>query len=68
MLRRAMTRRRTRLTAGAVAVLAVAATPVALGAGEGDPIRGGVRNPGANAGNELHGETQIIARNGTYGT
>lgn len=68
MLRRAMFSRRTRLTAGAVVVLAVAATPVALGAGEGDPIRGGVRNPGSNAGRELHGETQIIARNGTYGT
>jgi hypothetical protein len=34
--------------------------------GEGEPIRGGVRNP--NPPGELRGETEIIARNGTYGT
>jgi hypothetical protein len=68
MLERVLTTRRTRLTAGAVGLIAIAATPVALGAGEGDPIRGGVRNPSPNVSRELRGETEIIARNGTYGT
>jgi hypothetical protein len=66
MLRRVLTTRRNRLTAGAVLLLAVAATPVALGAGEGEPIEGGVRNP--DRGGDLRGETEIIANNGTYGT
>jgi hypothetical protein len=66
MLRRALTTRRTRLTAGAALLLAVAATPVALGAGEGEPIQGGVRNP--DRGGDLRGETEIIANNGSYGT
>lgn len=66
MFRRALTIRRTRLTAAAVVLLAAAATPVALGAGEGEPVRGGVRNPSPPA--ELRGETEIIARNATYGT
>lgn len=66
MLRRALTTRRTRLTAGAVLLLAVAATPIALGAGEGEPIEGGVRNP--DRGGDLRGETEIIADNGSYGT
>lgn len=58
--------------AGALVILALAltavATPIAVGAGEGEPVEGGVRNPGANQTQELRGETEIIARNGTYGT
>ncbi len=38
----------------------------ALGAGEGEPIRGGDRNPSPPG--ELRGETEIIARRATYGT
>jgi len=68
MLRHVLPNRRVRLAAGAAALLAVAATPVALGAGEGDPIQGGVRNPSPNATQVLRGETEIIARNGSYGT
>lgn len=64
-------RSRTRWTAVAgwtVALLALLATPVAIGAGEGDPIRGGVRNPSPDQSEELRSETQIIANNSTYGT
>jgi len=43
-------------------LLAAAVTPVAFGAGEGDPILGGVRNPSSNASLELRGEMEIIAR------
>lgn len=57
-----------RRIAAAVIVIALVATPVALGAGEGDPILGGVRNPSGQTGQELRAETQIIARNDSYGT
>lgn len=47
---------------------AIALAPLALGAGEGGPVRGGARNPGNNTGFSYHSETQIIAENSTYGT
>jgi hypothetical protein len=49
-------------------VAAMAATPIALGAGESRPLNGGARNPSSNASQEYFRETQIIADNGTYGT
>lgn len=47
---------------------AIAIAPLALGAGEGGPVRGGARNPTNNTGLSYHSETQIIAENSTYGT
>jgi hypothetical protein len=58
--------RRAALLAGAV--LAIVAAPVALGFGEGSPIRGGARNPSSNAAFSYNGETQIIADNSDFGT
>ncbi len=51
-------------------VLAIMVAPLALGAGEGDPIIGGDRNPGSNQALELTEETEIIAETprDTYGT
>jgi hypothetical protein len=46
-------------------ILAVGLPAVALGAGEGRSLLLGKRNP---TGGELSRETQVIARNGTYGT
>jgi hypothetical protein len=66
MLHRALTRRRTGLAAGVMLLIAAAVTPVAVGAGEDKPIRGGARNPSPPG--ELGAETEIIAHNGTYGT
>ena len=44
--------------------------PLAVGAGEGDPVTGGERNPNANQTERLEQETEIIAETGrdTYGT
>jgi hypothetical protein len=72
MLHRIRTRLRPKghgpwILAAAVAA-ALLATPFALAAGEGRPLIGGKRNPGANASAALASETQIIANNGTYGT
>lgn len=49
-------------------LLAVLGTPIALGAGEGQPLKGGARNPSSNQTLELNRETEIIAQNNTYGT
>lgn len=51
-------------------VLAIMVAPLALGAGEGDPIIGGERNPAGNQSLELQQETEIIAETprDTYGT
>jgi hypothetical protein len=49
-------------------VLALIVSPFALASGEGNPIRGGARNPSANQSKALTSETQIIADNSTYGT
>jgi hypothetical protein len=70
------TRIRTRLRGGGqgpwilVAAIAAAllATPFAIAAGEGRPLLGGKRNPGAGTSAALSAETQIIANNRTYGT
>jgi hypothetical protein len=55
------------LVASAV-VAGLVATPFAFGAGEGNPVKGGKRNPSSNASVAYTSETQIIANNGTYGT
>jgi hypothetical protein len=52
-------------TAVAAAILGA---PLAIAAGEGDPILGGDRNPSPNQSVELNDETEIIARTGEYGT
>src|SRR5687767_8196532 len=49
-------------------VLAFAVAPFAMAAGEGNPVRIGVRNPGGTGSVSASSETQIIAANGTYGT
>jgi hypothetical protein len=49
-------------------VLAFAVAPFAMAAGEGNPVRLGVRNPGGNGSVSASSETQIIAVNSTYGT
>jgi hypothetical protein len=49
-------------------VLALAIAPFAVAAGEGNPVRLGVRNPGGNGAVSASSETQIIAVNSTYGT
>jgi len=50
--------------------LAVVGAPVAISAatGEGSPLRGGARNPSANASQSYTSETQIIANTSSYGT
>jgi len=54
------------LTAGAVTAVALPA--VAVGAGEGQPVDGGARNPSNNAQQAYTRETEIIATTDTYGT
>lgn len=53
------------LIAGALIALTA---PLALSAGEGDPIRGGERNPSPDRTKELTDETEIIAETDEYGT
>jgi hypothetical protein len=53
--------------AAAVAA-AVLGAPLAIAAGEGDPILGGERNPSPNPSVELNDETEIIAQTVEYGT
>ena len=59
--------KRTFILASATLV-AVAIAPFALAAGEGNPVRGGNRNPSSDASLAYTRETQIIANNSTYGT
>jgi hypothetical protein len=49
-------------------LLAVCIAPFALAAGEGQPVKGGARNPSNNNSQAYTRETQIIANNSTYGT
>ncbi len=49
-------------------VLALIVSPFAIAAGEGKPLLGGERNPGANKSQAYTKETEIIANNSTYGT
>jgi hypothetical protein len=49
-------------------VLAVLAAPVALGAGENQPLDGGTRNPSNNPRENYTRETEVIANVDTYGT
>lgn len=53
---------------GSSALLAVLVAPFAFADGEGAPLKGGTRNPFANASSAYGAETQIIADNSTYGT
>lgn len=55
------------ILASAIA-LALLVSPLAIAAGEGNPLLGGKRNPGSNQSNELRSETQVIANTDTYGT
>jgi hypothetical protein len=55
-------------TAIALIALLVAIGGTAYATGEGEPILGGQRNPGADRSRELTRETEIIADNSTYGT
>jgi hypothetical protein len=48
--------------------LAVLVPTIAIAAGEGNPLRGGVRNPSSNESIALTRETEIIANSATYGT
>ena len=50
------------------ATAAVLIPSVAIGAGEGQPINGGERNPTRNTSQEYQRETEIIANTATYGT
>jgi len=59
--------KRRHLLVGA-ATAAVMVPSVAIGAGEGQPINGGERNPTRNASQEYQRETEIIANTATYGT
>jgi len=70
VLRKPLLRRTARvvLPGGALIAVAIAVAPLALGAGEGSPVRGGTRNPTNNTGLSYHSETQIIAENSGYGT
>ena len=56
------------LLGGALTAMAIVIAPLAMGAGEGGPVRGGARNPTNNTGLSYHSETQIIAENSSYGT
>jgi hypothetical protein len=49
-------------------VLVLGVPSLAIAFGEGNPVRGGKRNPSANASRAYSAETEIIASNGTYGT
>ena len=49
-------------------VLAICIAPFAIAAGEGQPLRGGARNPGNNQSQAYTRETEVIANNATYGT
>jgi hypothetical protein len=48
--------------------LALLAAPLAIAAGEGRPLLGGARNPGADERQSLNRETEVIADTATYGT
>jgi hypothetical protein len=49
-------------------VLALIISPFALASGEGNPVKGGSRNPSSDQSKALTSETQIIANTSTYGT
>src|SRR5689334_19681113 len=49
-------------------VIAVCVAPFAIAAGEGQPVKGGARNPSNNASQAYTRETQIIANTSTSGT
>ena len=56
------------LLAGCVVTSVLVAAPLALGAGEGQPMDGGARNPSNNSSQAYTQETQIISNVSTYGT
>jgi hypothetical protein len=56
------------LVVASAVVLGLLISSFALASGEGNPLLGGKRNPGANESAALSNETEIIANNATYGT
>jgi hypothetical protein len=56
------------LLAAAVVTSILVAAPLALGAGEGNPLKGGARNPSPDTSKSYTRETQVIANVPTYGT
>jgi hypothetical protein len=56
------------LLAAAVVTSILVAAPLALGAGEGNPLKGGTRNPSTDTSRSYTRETQVIANVGSYGT
>jgi hypothetical protein len=56
------------LLAAAVTTSILVAAPLAMGAGEGTPLKGGDRNPSPDARKSYTKETQVIADVATYGT
>jgi hypothetical protein len=56
------------LVVASAVVLGLLISSFALASGEGNPLLGGKRNPGANESAALTNETEIIANNATYGT
>jgi hypothetical protein len=61
-----MKKTRSALLAGGV--VAILAAPVAMGAGEGQPLDGGARNPSNDTRQSYTKETEVIANTATYGT
>lgn len=61
-------RKHSKLIVVSAMALAMLVTPIALGAGEGQPLDGGARNPSPNESLEYNRETEIIAENSSYGT
>ena len=57
-----------RLLLAATVLAALVIAPFAIAAGEGKPVRSGVRNPSPDASKALTRETEIIANTATYGT
>ena len=51
-----------------VIITALVVSPFALATGEGNPLKGGARNPSSNPSLAFNAETQIIANNSSYGT
>jgi len=68
MFRRIRGQGRIGLVITSAVILGLLISSFAIASGEGTPLLGGKRNPGANKSAALSSETQIIANNATYGT
>jgi hypothetical protein len=58
----------TLLALASAVLIGLIGASIAVGANEGNPLRGGARNPSANQSLEYQAETEIIADTSTYGT